>query len=148
MDDNQTQATSAHRSINKYVSGCEKKRDSSFLTFGISPSKLISDMAFAGIRFFPGAAAHHKKNRPVNTRAGTDEILIAHLALSVTQRTETGLKKARGGEKKESSCHHGHIDPSISFPKIVDSVIRLEVFLAFFPQYRPVFLIANLKILF
>lgn len=87
MDDNRVEATSAYRSGYKHKSGCEHKRDSSFL--GVSPSekKLISDMA-TGIRLFPGAAA---------------------------------LKKSRGGEKKESSCHHGHIDPSIAYPQIADS---------------------------
>jgi hypothetical protein len=90
MDDNRTQATSAYRSINKHVSGCDRKRDSSFLAFGISPSKLISDMAFAGYCLLPGAATH-KEN-----------------------------KKDRGGEKKESSCHHGHIDHSIAYyPKLL-----------------------------
>lgn len=105
MDDNRMQATSAYRSVNKHVSGCDRKRDSSFVSFGISPSKLISDMASAGYCLLPGAAAHHKKNRPVNTRAGIDEILIAHLDLSVTQRAETGIKKDRGGENIKSSCH-------------------------------------------
>ena len=103
-DDNRTQATSAYWSGYKHESGCDIKRDPSFFDLGISPSKksLISD-AIAGIRLFPGAVAPHKKNRPVNMRA------------------ETGLKISRGGEKKESSRHHGHIDPSIDCPKIADS---------------------------
>ena len=107
MDDNRIQATSAYRSGYKYKSGCEHKRDSSFL--GNSPSErhLISDMA-AGIRLFPGAAA---------------------------------LKKSRGGEKKESSRHHGHIDPSIASILLltVSPKLHWEVFLALFPQHRPTF---------
>ena len=91
MDDNRTQATSAYQSGYKHVSGCDIKRDSSFLSFGISPSKtkLISD-AITGIRLFPGQSLITKINKAVL-------------------------------EKKESSCHHGHIRPSITYPLIADS---------------------------
>ncbi len=48
------------------------------------------------------------------------------------------LKKSRDGEKKESSRHHGHIDPSMTYPLIADNTSR-EVFLARFPQRRSTF---------
>lgn len=139
MDDNRTQATSAYRSGYKRESGCDIKRDSSFLSFGISPSKtkLISD-AITGIRLFPGAVAPHKKNRPVNTRAEATKNRVAQLGFVAKMRPETGLKKSRGGEKKESSCHNGHIDPS-SLPPLIAEDISQEVFLALFPQHRPAF---------
>lgn len=126
MDDNRIQATSGYPSGYKHVSGCDRKRDSSFLAIGISPSKIISDMAFAGYCLLPGAAAHHKKNRPVNTRAETTKNRVAHLGFVVNMRPETGRKKDRGGDKKkESSCHHGHIDHSIAYcPSFADKTYR------------------------
>ena len=140
MDDNRIQATSAYRSGYKYKSGCEHKRDSSFLGNSPSEIKLISDMA-AGIRLFPGVAAHYKKNRPVNMRPETTKNGFAHLGFVVNMRSETGLKKSRGGEKKESSRHPGHIDPSIASILLltVSPKLHWEVFLALFPQHRPAF---------
>lgn len=137
MDDNRILATSVYQSINKHVSGCDIKRDSFFLGDSPSKIKLISDLA-PGIRLFPGAAAHQKNNRPVNMRPETRSWLILPSCLMVKMRPETGLKISRGGEKKESSCHNGHIDPSITSPLIADDISR-EVFLALFPQHRPTF---------
>ncbi len=120
MDDNRTQATSAYQSGYKYKSGCEHKRDSSLLGNSPSEKKLISD-TITGIRLFPGAAALQKNNRPVNMRTEATRKRVAHLGFVVNMRPETGLKKSRGGEKKESSRHPGHLDPSIAYPQIADS---------------------------
>lgn len=140
MDDNRTQATSAHQSGYKHESGCDIKRDSSFLDFGISPSKvLISNVAVTGFGFLPGAAAPHKKNRPVNMRAGKKSVMPG----SVSQRAATGHKKSRGGEKKGSSCQ-GHISPPINYTPLL--TVNMEVFLASFPQHRPTFFKGEFKL--
>jgi len=151
MDDNRIQATSGYCSEHKALSGCEKKRDSSFFDFGNSPSKpMLISVPAAGIRLFPGAAAHHKKNnpsripvvfplkwlsinllistgprrnnRPAKVRPEISESEFAQFVLLV-KRPAAGLRKqGRGGEKKGSSCHHGHIGPPIiSYPLIADS---------------------------
>ena len=136
MDDNQTQATTGYQSKYKRMSGCEKKRDSSFLVFGISPSKkLISDLV-AGFRFFPGAVALQKNNSPINTR--TETMFCTPYSVSmVNMRSAMGLIKDRGGEKKGSS-HQDHIGPLIiRYPLIAGS--KYGGFLASFPQHRPAF---------
>ena len=132
MDDNRTQATSAYQSGYKLKSGCDKKRDSSFLVFGISPSKkLISDVV-AGYHLLPGAAAHQENNRPVNTRAGKKGIIPT----SVSQRVATGLIKDRGGEKKGSSCPPDYsVHPSFDAPLIADS--KYGGFPGFFSSASP-----------
>lgn len=125
MDDNWRQATSAYWSINKHVSGCDIKRDSSFL--GDSPSKInliISDMASAGCCLLPGAAAHQKKNRPVNMRP---ERIHRWIPIVFNMRPETGHKKGRGGDrKKRKLLPYGLSSPPIiKYPPFADNAFSI-----------------------